>query len=362
MAGPVKSVADKAAGSFMDTLKGIGTDKVVSEALLGGAAGIGLNLGANVVTGDSGGYTGAAMLGGAAGGLGRAGLKHFNLETQASNLFSTAKGVATGSMTKAQKTMGTKNNKPVGERIMYGKHEASINGYDDSIRAEKAIEKKFLDQGKPTLAREANSRAGALGARQNELFKESYDMMSKTRTPHQLEEFYGDRGGSRFIKDNIDPNFRSTADRVSENTAAVRSMQTKTAQRHSQAATAQGPGFDQRQLDRIDARSGYSGNTKDARRAARQAKNTTTNPQVSWSNGSNQTINMGSMASSATQAPAKPNYKPQQSFGSNLPGMASAGATTTPNNFNNINNSGLSQSSMAGLARLQNKDYGPATF
>ena len=354
MAGPVKSVADKAAGSFMDTLKGIGTDKVVSEALLGGAAGIGLNLGANVVTGDSGGYTGAAMLGGAAGGLGRAGLKHFNLETQASNLFSTAKGVATGGMTKAQQTVGTKSNKPVGERMTgWGGRPLSIDTHAREAARARTRGEVLNTRGFPEQAAEQFARADAFKVTGKDLRTQRWEQSGQTNPTPERQSMTP----SQIQQQRYSPEAKALRGQRKD---ARKAREAEASQRSATAAVARGPGFDQRQLDRIDLISRYNGNTKDVRRAARQAKNPTTKPQVSWSNGSNQTINMGSMASSATQAPTKPNYKPQQSFNSNVPGMASAGAP--PNNFNNINNSGLSQSSMAGLARLQNKDYGSATF
>ena len=61
-------LTEATAKTFFSTLKEVGTDKAVSEALIGGAVGVGGNLAYNTVSGDSGGYTGAALLGGAVGG------------------------------------------------------------------------------------------------------------------------------------------------------------------------------------------------------------------------------------------------------------------------------------------------------
>ena len=160
---------DSGAKSFFSTLKEVGTDRAISEALIGGGVGIGGNMAYNVATGDSGGYTGAALLGGAAGGLGRAGLKHFNLETQASNLFSTMKTGSVGAMTQAQKTMGTKSNKPAGQIYRKGKNESNIQGYRNQEAMKLRQARKLNQEGYPTQAKELFSEADALAVRRKEL-------------------------------------------------------------------------------------------------------------------------------------------------------------------------------------------------
>ena len=163
------SALDSGAKSFFSTLKEVGTDKAISEALIGGGVGIGGNMAYNVATGDSGGYTGAALLGGAAGGLGRAGLKHFNLETQASNLFSTMKTGSVGAMTQAQKTMGTKSNKPAGQIYRKGNNESNIQGYRNQEAMKLRQARKLNQEGYPTQAKELFSEADALAVRRKEL-------------------------------------------------------------------------------------------------------------------------------------------------------------------------------------------------
>lgn len=161
-------LTEAAEKSFFSTLKGIGTDKAVSEALLGGAAGVGGNLAYNTVTGDSGGYTGAALMGGAAGGLGRAGLKHFNLEEQASNLFSTFKKGAVGGLTQAKQVAGVKSNKPAGQRIMHGRQEAPISAYEEAIATSTAKGNKLRDKGYVTQAQEEFDKSKAFNIQRKE--------------------------------------------------------------------------------------------------------------------------------------------------------------------------------------------------
>lgn len=211
------SALDSGAKSFFSTLKEVGTDKAVSEALIGGGVGIGGNMAYNVATGDSGGYTGAALLGGAAGGLGRAGLKHFNLETQASNLFSTMKTGSVGAMTKAQKTMGTKSNKPAGQILRDGNNERSI---DDYIKREAELNRqasKLSSKGYDSQADEILSEANAVGIRRKEKQSNQFRQFSKNKTPGELEDMYSSQGGASYIKDNLDPTFRSVSDRVTDN-------------------------------------------------------------------------------------------------------------------------------------------------
>lgn len=208
---------DSGAKSFFSTLKEVGTDKAVSEALIGGGVGIGGNMAYNVATGDSGGYTGAALLGGATGGLGRAGLKHFNLETQASNLFSTMKSGSVGAMTQAQKTMGTKSNKPAGQILRSGNNELSI---DDYIKKEAALNRqatKLSTKGYDSQADEILAKADAVGIRRKEKQSNQFKQLSKNKTPGEMEDMYADRGGANYIKNNLDPEFRSVSDRVADN-------------------------------------------------------------------------------------------------------------------------------------------------
>lgn len=163
------ALGDNAAKSFFSTLKEVGTDKAVSEAMIGGAVGVGGNMAYNVATGDSGGYTGAALLGGAAGGLGRAGLKHFNLETQASNLFSTMKSGSVGAMTQAQKTVKAKSNKPAGQIYRKGSNESNIQGYRDQEAMKLRQARKLNQEGYSSQAGELFSEADALAVRRKEL-------------------------------------------------------------------------------------------------------------------------------------------------------------------------------------------------
>lgn len=208
---------DDAAKSFFSTLKEVGTDKAVSEALIGGAVGVGGNMAYNVATGDSGGYTGAALLGGAAGGLGRAGLKHFNLETQASNLASTFKGTANSVYSKAQNTTGSKSNNPAGMILRDGKNEEGIQGYQQKVDTLTRKGEKLMNEGFPTQAEQLFNEAKAVGIRKNELESAQFKHFSKNKTPGELEDMYSGQGGAKYIKDNLDPTFRSVSDRVTDN-------------------------------------------------------------------------------------------------------------------------------------------------
>lgn len=327
MAGPVKSVADKAAGSFMDTLKGIGTDKVVSEALLGGAAGIGLNLGANVVTGDSGGYTGAAMLGGAAGGLGRAGLKHFNLETQASNLFSTAKGVATGGMTKAQKTMGTKNNKPVGERLTdWRGNSLSIDAHANEERKYRAIGESLNTRGYPESAAENFARADAFKVTGKDLRTQRWEQSGQTNptperqsmTPSQIQQ----------------QRYSPEAKKLREDRRILKQEKARDSQSRSDFTSRVRGDFDQRQLDRIDMRSKYK------------------DPQKSTS-----TSSMSSQSKSIW-ANRKTRMNAQQQAQASAQGSSSQTIPMTTSSSGGT----YSKSLASGIASMNAKNYGPATF
>lgn len=226
MAGPVADVAERGVKSFMNTMKEVGTDKAVSEALMGGAAGVGLNMAYNVASGDSGGYMGAGLLGGAAGGLGRTGLKHFNLETQASNLMSTFKTGAVGSMTKAQKAVGSRSDtKPTAQRIMHGKNEAPLHDYR---RAEEVALKKgnrLIDEGYISQGQEQINLSQSYGLQRKNLESSQFKHQTKNMSPAEIEDRYASQGGAKYIQENLDPNFRSIADRVRDNTEAVKSMQ-----------------------------------------------------------------------------------------------------------------------------------------
>lgn len=222
------ALGDNAAKSFFSTLKEVGTDKAVGEAMIGGAVGVGGNMAYNVATGDSGGYTGAALLGGAAGGLGRAGLKHFNLETQASNLFSTMKTGSVGAMTQAQKTMGTKSNKPAGHILRDGKsNERSI---DDYIKREAELNRqatKLSTKGYDSQADEILAEANAVSIRRKEKQSNQFRQLSKNKTPGEMEDMYSNQGGASYIKDNLDPNFRSVEDRLNDNKKVLQDYREK---------------------------------------------------------------------------------------------------------------------------------------
>lgn len=225
MAGPVADVAERGVKSFMNTMKEVGTEKAVSEALMGGAAGVGLNMAYNVASGDSGGYMGAGLLGGAAGGLGRTGLKHFNLETQASNLMSTFKTGAVGGMTKAQKAVGSRSDtKPTAQRIMHGKNEAPIHDYR---RAEEVALKegnRLIDTGYISQGQEQINLSQSYGLQRKNLESSQFKHQTKNMSPAEIEDRYASQGGAKYVQENLDPNFRSVADRVRDNTETVKSM------------------------------------------------------------------------------------------------------------------------------------------
>lgn len=185
MAGPVADVAERGIKSFMNTMKEVGTEKAVSEALMGGAAGVGLNMAYNVASGDSGGYMGAGLLGGAAGGLGRAGLKHFNLETQASNLVSTFKGGAVNTYSKAQKAVQAGgNNSPKGQILRHGKDEFSTPQYQASIDADRREAASYMKSGDVVKSEEITARANAKNIRRKELEARRHKSLgTNTKTP-----------------------------------------------------------------------------------------------------------------------------------------------------------------------------------
>ncbi len=185
MAGPVADVAERGIKSFMNTMKEVGTDKAISEALMGGAAGVGLNMAYNVASGDSGGYMGAGLLGGAVGGLGRTGLKHFNLETQASNLISTFKGGAVNTYSKAQKAVQAGgNNSPKGQILRHGKDEFSTPQYQASIDADRREAASYMKSGDVVKSEEITARANAKNIRRKELEARRHKSLgTNTKTP-----------------------------------------------------------------------------------------------------------------------------------------------------------------------------------
>lgn len=218
-------ITEATAKTFFSTLKEVGTDKAVSEALIGGAVGVGGNLAYNTVSGDSGGYTGAALLGGAVGGLGRAGLKHFNLEDKAANLVSTFKSGAVGGLTQAKNVAGTKSQTaPTAQRIMKGRQESPIKDY---IKAEeKALKQgnRLIDEGYISQGQEQVDLSTSYGLQRKNLQSDQFKHQTKGMSPGDIEDKYASQGGAKYIKDNLDPNFRSIDDRLRDNTAAANSM------------------------------------------------------------------------------------------------------------------------------------------
>ena len=218
-------LTEATAKTFFSTLKEVGTDKAVSEALIGGAVGVGSNLAYNTVSGDSGGYTGAALLGGAVGGLGRAGLKHFNLEDKAANLVSTFKSGAVGGLTQAKNVAGSKSQTaPSAQRIMKGRQESPIKDY---IKAEeKALKQgnRLMDEGYISQGQEQIDLSTSYGLQRKNLQADQFKHQTKNMSPGEIEDKYASQGGSKYIKDNLDPNFRSIDDRLRDNTVAANSM------------------------------------------------------------------------------------------------------------------------------------------
>ena len=214
MAGPVADVAERGVKSFMNTMKEVGTDKAVSEALMGGAAGVGLNMAYNVASGDSGGYMGAGLLGGAAGGLGRTALKHFNLETQASNLVSTFKAGAVGGMTKAQKAVQAgSDNSPKGQILRHGKDEFSTSQYQSSIDADRRKAANYMKSGDVVKSEEITARANAKNIRRKELEARRHKSLgtSSAKTP-KTKNWVSPEDKERYI--NAPEAVQTTKDRL----------------------------------------------------------------------------------------------------------------------------------------------------
>ena len=200
MAGPVADVAERGVKSFMNTMKEVGTDKAVSEALMGGAAGVGLNMAYNVASGDSGGYMGAGLLGGAVGGLGRTGLKHFNLETQASNLMSTFKAGAVGGMTKAQKVVQAGgNNSPKGQILRHGKDEFSTPQYQASIDADRREAASYMKSGDVVKSEEITARANAKNIRRKELEARRHKSLGTNAKTPKTKKWVSPEDKERYI-------------------------------------------------------------------------------------------------------------------------------------------------------------------
>ena len=224
MPSPAADVTERGIKAFMNTMKEVGTDKAVSEALIGGAAGVGANMAYNVASGDSGGYMGAGLLGGAVGGLGRTSLKHFNLEGQAGKLFSTFKEGAVGSLTSVKEMASGANSGPIGKRIMYGTEEAPIKDYIKKQAAKNRAADDMLSKGYDTQADALRSEADALGVRLKEKQTNQYKQYKNKMTPSELEDKYQSQGGAKYIKDNLDPEFRSTADIKQKDLDNIKSM------------------------------------------------------------------------------------------------------------------------------------------
>ena len=200
MAGPVADVAERGVKSFMNTMKEVGTDKAVSEALMGGAAFVGLNMAYNVASGDSGGYMGAGLLGGAIGGLGRTGLKHFNLETQASNLMSTFKAEAVGGMTKAQKAVQAGgNNSPKGQILRHGKDEFSTPQYQASIDADRREAASYMKSGDVVKSEEITARANAKNIRRKELEARRHKSLGTNAKTPKTKKWVSPEDKERYI-------------------------------------------------------------------------------------------------------------------------------------------------------------------
>lgn len=79
MAAPT-NVAEGAVKGLKEAFNSMDKGQMIAEAGMGAAGGVALNLGANMMTGDSGGYGQAAILGGAAGGATRLAMKAMGKE------------------------------------------------------------------------------------------------------------------------------------------------------------------------------------------------------------------------------------------------------------------------------------------
>ena len=190
------AVGQETVSTFMDALKGVGKDKMTSDALIGGAAGIGLNMGANMASGDSGGYVGAAALGGGGGALARAAVKHFDLGPALESTFSKARGL--NNFTKSTSDEVDKG----AQKIFRNRDgsEGSISAYEDRIAAMQRQSEKQNSKGSPILANSTYQESLALGRRAEEL---KYNQYSNSVMRHgagndELVEQYGQESLDRY--------------------------------------------------------------------------------------------------------------------------------------------------------------------
>lgn len=190
------AVGQETVSTFMDALKGVGKDKMTSDALIGGAAGIGLNMGANMASGDSGGYVGAAALGGGGGALARAAVKHFDLGPALESTFSKARGL--NNFTKS-----TSDDVNRGAQKIFRNRdgsEGSISAYEDRIAAMQRQSEKQNSKGSPILADSTYQESLALGRRAEELKYKQYSnsVMRHGAGNDELVDQYGQESLDRY--------------------------------------------------------------------------------------------------------------------------------------------------------------------
>ena len=190
------AVGQETVSTFMDALKGVGKDKMTSDALIGGAAGIGLNMGANMASGDSGGYVGAAALGGGGGALARAAVKHFDLGPALESTFSKARGL--NNFTKSTSDEVDKG----AQKIFRNRDgsEGSISAYEDRIAAMQRQSEKQNSKGSPILANSTYQESLALGRRAEELKYNQYSnsVMRHGAGNEELLDQYGQESLDRY--------------------------------------------------------------------------------------------------------------------------------------------------------------------
>lgn len=190
------AVGQETVSTFMDALKGVGKDKMTSDALIGGAAGIGLNMGANMASGDSGGYVGAAALGGGGGALARAAVRHFDLGPALESTFSKARGL--NNFTKS-----TSDEVDRGAQKIFRNRdgsEGSISAYEDRIAAMQRQSEKQNSKGSPILADSTYQESLALGRRAEELKYKQYSnsVMRHGAGSDELLDQYGQESLDRY--------------------------------------------------------------------------------------------------------------------------------------------------------------------
>ena len=190
------AVGQETVSTFMDALKGVGKDKMTSDALIGGAAGIGLNMGANMASGDSGGYVGAAALGGGGGALARAAVRHFDLGPALESTFSKARGL--NNFTKS-----TSDEVDRGAQKIFRNRdgsEGSISAYEDRIAAMQRQSEKQNSKGSPILADSTYQESLALGRRAEELKYKQYSnsVMRHGAGNDELLDQYGQESLDRY--------------------------------------------------------------------------------------------------------------------------------------------------------------------